>query len=405
MKENPNPQSIMLRDPVLRSRAAAGKFPSGAAVLPVANATPGPAATAPRRKKMQPPRGRANRSELRAGEPLLGMGRSLRMLAITVIVVLSGGLALLFYAQLRQSEAVANMLGDAGELLGGFGFLMLLTVAYLVSKHLTTSRDQHRMIEQILAEEAVARALRQNPITDFHHPEVCRDILMQQASHAARLHAPLSLLELNLSHLGRLSAEEETRPQVAELIRQIRGLCRATDSVLRWTPDSFLLAFPEVTRDELAPVTERLRQELEQWLEMHYEPADRPVLLLRGASSSSLESCGDILLEAQRLLEREGLTSAQTPDAAGRPGSRRERGIALALELEIRGETQSGKSFQEKVRTERVAGDRFWCVLKCDPLERSPLIVAAPDGAFAAEAMLVRWMRLFIQDLLLVRMR
>src|SRR5262249_39069462 len=147
--------------------------------------------------------------------------------------------------------------------------------------------------------------LRQNPITDFHHPDVCRDILMQQASHAARLHAPLSLLEVQIDKLGQLSSNASTQPRVAELIRQIRGLCRATDSVLRWTPDSFLLAFPEVTREELSPISERLRQELEQWIEQHYEVGARPTLRWRGATSTSLDSCGDILLETQRLLERE----------------------------------------------------------------------------------------------------
>ena len=319
---------------------------------------------------------------------MLGMGRSLRLLAITLIVVLSGGLALLFYGQLRQSAAVTSMLGNPDGLLGGFGFLMLLTVIYLVSKHWSTSRSQHAMIEQILEEESIARALQQNPITDFHHPEVCRDILVQQASHAARLHAPLSVLEAQFSGLGKLSASPETRPQVAELIRAIRGFCRATDSVLRWTPDSFLLAFPEVTREELAAISERLRLELEQWLGQRYEEARRPTLHVRGAASNSLESSGDILLEVQRLLERES-RNAESGDS--RPGSRREKGIALALELTIQGETLDGRIFEERVVTERAAADRFWCCLKSQPMEFSPLTVTARDGSFTAEAVLTRW--------------
>jgi GGDEF domain-containing protein len=313
-------------------------------------------------------------------DALLAMGGSLRLLAVTLILVLSGGLALLFYAQLP----VADMIGNPDSLLGGFGFLMLLAVGYLISKHWSTSRNQRALIEAMLEEESVSRALQHNPITDFHHPDVCRDILVQQASHAARLHAPLSVLEVQFPGLAKLAGAGADAQRVAELIRAIRGLCRATDSVLRWTPESFLLAFPEVTREELAAITDRLRLELDQWLAERFQDGARLGLAVRGASSSSLESSGDILLEIQRLLERE---SRGSPDAV----ARRDKGIALTVELEIRGETLNGKSFEERIVTERVSADRLWCYLKNQPMEYSPLIVAARDGSFTAEAVLTRW--------------
>jgi GGDEF domain-containing protein len=379
MTERKNPRSVMFQEPGLQRRTGSVLF----AAEPEASGAPRP--ETPR----SPAAPISTHHRVWAGEKLLGMGGSLRLLAITVIVVLSAGMALLLYGQLRQNSAVTNMIGDPAGLLGGFGFLMLLTVIYLVSKHWATRRNQRDMIEQILEEEAVARALRQNPITDFHHPEVCRDILMQQASHAARLHAPLSLLEVQIEKLGQLSVNPATQPRVAELIRQIKGLCRATDSVLRWTPDSFLLAFPEVTREELAPISERLRQELEQWIEQHFEPAVRPALRWRGASSTSLDSCGDILLETQRLLERESRLASAKPEGNKTP-AKREKAIALAVELEITGEDRYKKFFEETVVTERVAADRFWCQLKPELNEMSPLSVAAPDGSFCEQAVLVR---------------
>jgi hypothetical protein len=370
----------MVREPGLRDRLAAQTLPGSFPASPSA----GPSAGSSSR------RSGTDREQVNAGERLLGMGRSLRWLAVTVIVTLSAGMALLLYSQLRSSAAVTNVLHDADGLLGGFGFLMLLTVIYLVSKHWTTSRTQRRMIDEILEEEALARALRQNPITDYHHPEVCRDILLQQASHAARLHAPLSLLELHIAGLGELSQRRETQPRVAELIRQLKGLCRATDSVLRWTPDAFLLAFPEVTREELAAISERLGQDLERWIGEHFESGNRPALQWRGASSTSLDSCGDILLEVQRLMERESRLSAAKPDG-GAARTRRDKGIALALELEICGEDQNKKYFEQKVVTERVGADRFWCALDQPLVELTPLTVSAPDEAFCEQAVLVQW--------------
>ena len=389
MTDQQPPSSVMIREPGLRDRMASRALPGG--LTAGENAAEGsPAKIKPAEKTSR--RASADRQQVKAGEQLLGMGRSLRILAVSVIVMLSAGMALLLYSQLRASEAVASVLSDPDGLLGGFGFLMLLTVIYLVSKHWTTSRSQRRMIDEILEKEAVARALRQNPITDYHHPEVCRDILLQQASHAARLHAPLSLLELNIAGLGELSQRQEMQPQIAELIRQIKGLCRATDSVLRWTPDAFLLAFPEVTREELTAISERLRQDLERWIGEHYEAGVRPALQWRGASSTSLDSGGDILLETQRLLERESRLSGSKADA-GSSRTRREKGIALALELEITGEDQNKKFFEQKVLTERAAADRFWCELDQALVELSPLTVSAPDGAFCEQAILVRWIQ------------
>ncbi|MBI2819640.1 MAG: GGDEF domain-containing protein [Acidobacteria bacterium] len=389
MKNHQPAPSVMIREPGLRNRAGTGMFPGGLAAG--TNASPaGP--TSGTRTQKSSRRASADRQQVMAGEQLLGMGRNLRILAVTLIVVLSAGMALLFYSQLRESTAVANVLGDADGLLGGFGFLMLLTVIYLVSKHWTTSHNQRRMIDQILEEEAVARALQQNPITDFHHPEVCRDILTQQASHAARLHAPLSLLELNISGLGKVSQNPGMQAKVGELIRQIKSLCRATDSVLRWTPDSFLLAFPEVTREELAAISERLRQDLERWIEEHYEEIGRPALQWRGASSTSLDSCGDILLETQRLLERESRLASRNSEGT-QSLKKRDKGIALALELEICGEDQNKKFFEQTVVTKRVAADRFWCELRQDLVELSPMTVSAPDGAFCEQAVLAQWIQ------------
>jgi GGDEF domain-containing protein len=385
MKEQ-TPKPVMVREPGLQSRVSNSMFPGGLALTDSRTASAAAAQQAART-------GRANglrREQQVAGEQLLGMGKSLRILAVTVIVILSAGMAVLLYAQFRQNPAVAEMLGEPTSLLGGFGFLMLLTVAYLVSKHWSTSRNQQVMIEKILEEEAVERALHTNPVTDFHHPEVCRDFLTQQASHAARLHAPLSLLELNISGLGKFSQDATMRMKVAELVRTIKGLCRATDSVLRWTPDSFLLAFPEVTQVELAAISERLRRDLELWIEQHYEEGARPALQWRGASSTSLDTCGDILLETQRLLENESRLGSRKVDAA-RPGPKRDKGIALKVELELTGEDHNKKFFEQKIVTERVAADRFWCALSQPLMEMAALTISAPDGAFCEQGTLVRW--------------
>ena len=131
-------------------------------------------------------------------DSLLKAGRSWKILSLTVIVLLSLGLAAVVFGQLGDNATLAGSIQAPSDSLLGFALLMLLTVGYLVGKSFSTGRDQNRLIEHLLEEEAIARALRLNPITQFHHPEVCRDILVREANHAARPPAPPSPLGLSL---------------------------------------------------------------------------------------------------------------------------------------------------------------------------------------------------------------
>ena len=317
------------------------------------------------------------RTERLTSDSLLQVGRSVRVLAVIVILLLTTGVAVIVYGELRENTALAQVLANPNQLLGGFVLLMLLTVGYLVGKGWTTTRYQRHLIEQLLAEEAIARAQRLDPMTQFHHPEVCRDILHHQASHSQRLHAPLSLLELTIPNLGNLSLNPQTRPVTEELIRQIKQLCRPIDSLRRWTPDSFLLLFPEVTQLELPSISFRFRTQLEKWRDEHSYNG-LLTLQTRGVTSDALGSSGEILLEVQRLLES-GTSVADSSSPAVDPYGRREKSVGLTLELQVKGVDRAGNPFEESVLTERVAADRVWFPLKKHLPEQASLTLAFRD--------------------------
>ncbi|MBI4460233.1 MAG: hypothetical protein HY648_09280 [Acidobacteria bacterium] len=323
-------------------------------------------------KTMNPP-------QALTGESLAKMGRSLRLLAISVILVLSVGLAVVAYGELRQGGALSDAFHISPEVLTGFAFLILLTVGYLVGKGRDTTRAQRQMIDQLLEEEAIARAKRLNPITQFHHPDVCRDILLRQASYAGRMHSPLSLVELTVPNLSKLSADPETQPLIAELIRQIRRLCRPIDSLMRWAPDSFLLVFPEVLQEELPGISYRMAGKLEQWCGEHFESSIRPALQWRYVTSDSLGTSGDILPEVHRLFENDNFTPTPQPNLL-QPHLRRGKSVALALVLPVKGVDETGNPFEETVVTERVAADRLWFPLKKKVARQATLKIVLPDG-------------------------
>ncbi len=326
-------------------------------------------------------------------ESLWQVGRSVRTLAIAVILILSAGVWLMVYSELQKSGPLGEMIQSPGAWLSGFVLLMLLTIVmlltigYLIGKGWSASRYQRQLVEQLLEEGAISRAQRLDPLTGFHHPEVCREILLHQASYARRLHTPLSLLELTIPEVRTLSLNPQTQPLADALIRQVKQLCRPIDSLLRWSPESFLMVFPELTAQELPGVTNRIQTQLEKWLEQHVGE-ERAAVQARAITTENPGISGDILLEVQGLLETGDRTSGSP--ATPQPGWRREKSVGLALEAQVQGIDQAGNPFQESIVTERVASDRVWFPLKARLSEKASLTITFREGGIQETAVVAR---------------
>jgi hypothetical protein len=238
-----------------------------------------------------------------SGDDLLRAGRSLSVLAITVIVLLSAGVLVLAFTQWVESGQMEQMLQTQGRAVYGFGLLMLLTVGYLVGKGLSTARDQRVMIAQLLDEESISRARRLDPVLEYHHPELCREILLRQSHYAGRIHSAVSIVEMTIEEFGKLAYREETHPVVEELYEELRRQCRPLDFWVRWTPNSFLLVLLDVTAEEAAGVVYRLRARMEQWWEQQPGTAFVPRVDWRYRTVGSLGASGDILRDVRSLLE------------------------------------------------------------------------------------------------------
>ena len=63
------------------------------------------------------------------------------------------------------------------------------------------------------------------------------------------------------------------------------------------------------------------------------------------------------------------------------PTRKRQKSVALALVLEVKGVDEAGNPFQEAVVTERVAADRVWFLLKKKLAEQTALTIVLPDGS------------------------
>jgi hypothetical protein len=248
------------------------------------------------------------------GDDLLRVGQSLKVLAVTVILLLSTAVIVLAVEQWVETSNLAQMFRVSGQVVYGFAFLMLITVGYLIGKGRSTTRYQRTLIAQLLEEESITRARRLDPILEFHHPEICREILMRQANYGARIGSPVSLVEVTIPGISKLAIDEETRPVVEEFFLEMRRLCRPLDFWVRWTPHSFLLVLLEVSPQEAAGVVYRLRSQFNQWWEQQDEVPSRLRSEWRYRTVGSLGSSGDIVREVRNLMEHDQFVATPMPD-------------------------------------------------------------------------------------------
>ncbi len=248
------------------------------------------------------------------GESLLRMGRSLKILAVVVILTLSVGLEIVSYTGWQAGGLLNEVLGERRDLLAGFAFLMLLTVGYLVGKGWATTRYQGVLIHQLMEEQAVARALRLDPILEFHHPQVCREILTRQASYATRMNCGLALVELTLQELPKMWSAPETRSVMEDFFRELRLQCRPLDFWVRWTPNALLLVLLQVNEQDVAGVVYRLRGRLERWWDLQDSLTAVPRHEWRYLTVPRLGASGDILEEVRGLLEPDNFVSTPMAD-------------------------------------------------------------------------------------------
>jgi hypothetical protein len=284
-------------------------------------------------------------------------------LAIGVIVVLTAGIVLIIQGQMNAHPFLSQWLVSPLVVSLGFASVMLLTITYLIGRERVVVRSQRVALTQVMEDEALNLARRYNPVLDFHHPEVCREIITQQASLAARLRAPISVIELSVAEMAKEPFSLEWRQFGAELARQVKAGSRQTDAMLRWSPNSYLVVMPEVNAEELPVITTRLHNDLEGWFQDRFEAHTRPTLESRGFTTQALgETQGDvndILRETQQLLNEQPLRvnpQVQTKRAQ----TRREKSVGLTLPFSISGTDANGEAFCDRITTQRVAADCIW---------------------------------------------
>jgi GGDEF domain-containing protein len=178
-------------------------------------------------------------------------------LALTVIVILSVGMALLMYPTVFGPQVVFS--GPAfRELFFGFCGLSTLLVGYLVDRHIVISQlrkqladDQKQMTRIRL--EASADLLGSLPGIDHF-----RDRLAMEYRRASSTQQPLSLVVVKLTTARNVQDPGEIQAAYGDAAKALTRKLRGEDSIHRFAPGVFGIILPGVSASSAYRVADRL---------------------------------------------------------------------------------------------------------------------------------------------------
>lgn len=182
-------------------------------------------------------------------------------LAITLIVILSAGLALLMYPTVFGTQVVISGRDFRGAFFG-FCALSTLLAGYLVDRqivisHLRKGLLHDRTLITKIRLEASADMLDSLPGIDHF-----RDRLAMEHRRASGTHQPLSVLVAELTPGRDVHDEVEIQTAFGDAAKALTRKLRGEDSIYRFAPGVFGIVLPEVDAASASRVAGRLSERL-----------------------------------------------------------------------------------------------------------------------------------------------
>ena len=183
------------------------------------------------------------------------------ILALTVILVLAVGVALLMYPSVYSHPV--NLTGfPARAIFFGFCGFSALVVGYFVDRqvvirHLRTELEKEKCQISRIRQEASA-----NLLTTLPGFDVFRDRLTMEHRRALTTHQPLSLLAVELKPSRDLSVSGETETAFGDAAKTLIRKLRGEDSIYLFAPGVFGILLPSVSASGANVVRDRIMEGL-----------------------------------------------------------------------------------------------------------------------------------------------
>jgi diguanylate cyclase len=197
-------------------------------------------------------------------------GRDLHLwsMAILVAVILAAGFMAVVLPNFWPTEMVRVQARYLPTLLLGFIVLITLANIYLLDQRRQVKRARLQVFQQLLRAEAAERDARMDPLTECFNRRCLEPLLQKELKRAERLATKLSVIVIDVDNFrdvntryGHLTGDAILKAAV----RILKETLRASDTVVRYGGDEFVLILPEATAAQAELAMGRVMKSVGVW--------------------------------------------------------------------------------------------------------------------------------------------
>ena len=206
------------------------------------------------------------RQDMRALE-----GRDLQLWSIGLLVtlVVAAGFVALVWPNIMWNLGSVRLDGRyVPQLIFGFITLTALFNIYQLQQRRVLRNTRDELVRQILRGEAVERLSLMDPLTETFNRRYLEQILPKEVSRADRRGSSLALVMIDVDGFKSVNTRfghlvgDKVLIEVAQLLKKV---FRASDTVIRYGGDEFLVLMGDTTEQEAGAAVVRLQVQVDRW--------------------------------------------------------------------------------------------------------------------------------------------
>jgi GGDEF domain-containing protein len=183
------------------------------------------------------------------------------MLALTVILILAVGMALLMYPTALSNDLIVSG-ATKRKMFFGFCALSVLLVGYFLDRRIVISHLRRRLAEEHQRFVAMRHEASVDMLATLPGFTLFRDRLAMELRRAASTHLPLSLLVVQLEPSLQLPDKYEVDTAFGDAAKALTRKLRAEDSIYRFRRGVFGVVLPGVGTENAYRIASRFMEGL-----------------------------------------------------------------------------------------------------------------------------------------------
>jgi GGDEF domain-containing protein len=183
------------------------------------------------------------------------------MLALTVILILAVGMALLMYPTALSNDVIVSGTTKR-KIFFGFCALSVLLVGYFLDRQIVINQLRQRVAEEHKQVVEIRHEASVDLLATLPGFNVFRDRLAMEHRRAASTHLPLSLLVVQLEPSPQLPDKDEIDTALGDAAKALTRKLRAEDSMFHFHRGVFGILLPGVGTENAYSISSRLTEGL-----------------------------------------------------------------------------------------------------------------------------------------------